>query len=118
MLLAEKCVKYYAKNAYSLQELARCKQNLEAFSHYYKNYLREFNYLNDVKKIQCPTLLMAGMLSPLHLPIRAQEMMEHMNSSLVRMHLFKQAGAPVYKDSPQEAAQVVRSFLYTLIGES
>lgn len=89
----------------------RCKQHIEVFTHFYKNYIRSFDYLNDLKKIQCPTLFMVGASSPLHLPIRAEEMAKQIAPELVTLHSFKNAGAPVYKDSPEEAEKVVRHFL-------
>lgn len=107
----EKCVKYYAKNAYSPTEIGRCIQHIEILSHFYKNHLHDFNYLEDLKKINCPTLFMVGELSPFHLPIRAEEMALQIESKLVTMHIFKNAGAPVYKDAPAESAMVVRNFL-------
>jgi proline iminopeptidase len=113
-LYQEKCVKFYAKNAYTSQELGRCLQNMEVFSHYYKNHISAFSYLDSLSTIQCPTLLMAGALSPLHLPARAKEMFAKIKPSLATLHIFEQAGAPVYKDSPEEAEKVVREFLEKL----
>ena len=107
----EKCVKYYAKNAYSPQEIKRGKQNVEVLSHFYKNHIHQFDYTAELKKIKCPTLLMIGASSPLHLPIRAQEMAEEIAPELLTVHLFKDAGAPVYKESPEEAEKTVRQFL-------
>lgn len=107
----EKCIKYYAKNAYSPTEIKRCKQHIEVLSYYSEHYIQNFDYTNDLNNITCPTLLMVGEASPFHLPIRAEEMAAHITSELVTLHLFKDAGAAVYKDSPDEAAMVVRNFL-------
>lgn len=105
------CVPHYAKHAYTPAEIARCIQNLDVFYHYYKNFLTKFNYLAALSVIQCPTLLMTGELSPLHLSARAEEMRAAIKPTLAQLHFFKEAGAPVYKDSPQEAEEVVRGFL-------
>lgn len=107
----EKCVKYYGKNSYTPTEIARCVQQIEVFSHYYKNQILNFNYVADLKHIKCPTLFMVGELSPLHLPARAKEMADQITPELVTMHLFKNAGAPVYKEFPEESENVVRDFL-------
>jgi len=110
----EKCIKYYAKNAYSLTELKRCKQNIEVLSYYYQHHIQNFDYTNNLKNIICPTLLMIGEESPFHPPIRAEEMAAQISPELVTMHLFKDAGAAVYKDSPEEAKQVVQNFISKL----
>lgn len=107
----EKCVRYYAKNAYSAREIKRGKQNVEVLSHFYKNYIHQFDYTADLKKIKCPTLIMVGASSPLHLPIRAEEMAKQISSELLTVHIFEDAGAPVYKESPDEAERVVHQFL-------
>lgn len=107
----QKCVKYYAKNAYTLTEIGRCKQHMEILSLFFRDQIQKFDYTKDLKKIHCPTLFMVGEASPLHLPIRAEEMAREIDPRWVTMHIFKEAGAPVYKDSPQEALTVVRNFL-------
>lgn len=108
------CVPHYAKNAYKPEEIGRCIQNMDIFYHYFRHHLNQFNYLNKLQLIQCPTLLMVGEASPLHLPKRAVEMAQAINPALVTHHIFKQAGAPVYKDAPEEAEIVVNDFLKKL----
>lgn len=54
---------------------------------------------------------MAGSLSPFHLPIRAKEMANQIDSSLVTLKIFENAGAPVYSDAPKEAADATANFL-------
>lgn len=88
---------------------------MPVLSYYFKHHLPKLNYIDDLKKIQYPTLLMAGEISVMHPPIRAQEMAELINPNLVTMHLFKNAGAAVYKDSPEESEKVVRKFLEKLV---
>jgi pimeloyl-ACP methyl ester carboxylesterase len=104
------CVPYYARNAYSPFEVARCKQNIAVLSHFYKCQIQNFDYLEDLKQVRCPTLLMVGEQSPLHLPARAQEMAKKIPPELLTYHFFRNAGAPVYKDSPEESFEVIREF--------
>ena len=52
---------------------------------------------------------MALFLSPIS--GRLEEMANEILPELVSYHSFKDAGAPVYKDSPEESEQVVRKFL-------
>ncbi len=111
----KKCVPFYGKKSYSLEEIARCIQRTQVFEHYCKNELREFNYLNDINKIQCPTLLMVGEESPGHPPKAALEMADKINKKWITYYEFKGAGAPVYKDTPEEAYQVIRKFIGKLL---
>jgi pimeloyl-ACP methyl ester carboxylesterase len=107
----KECVPYYAKNAYTSAEVKRCLQHKEVFDHFCKNEMQKFDYLNELSKIKCPTLLMVGADSPLHVTKRAEEMRDKINSEYVKMEIFKEAGAPVYKDKPEEAYQVIKEFL-------
>ncbi|MCP3680965.1 MAG: hypothetical protein GY782_12210 [Gammaproteobacteria bacterium] len=77
--------------------------------------MKTFNYLEQLHKIQCPSLFMIGEDSPGHPPAAAEEMIAKVRADLVTKHLFNHAGAPVYKDSPEESYQVVRQFLQKLI---
>ena len=107
----KKCVPYYGKNAYTSKEIARCTQRTEVFEHYCKNEMNQFNYLNELYKINCPTLFMVGEQSPGHPPKCAQLMANKIKSERVIYREFKDAGAPVYNDSPEESYQAVSQFI-------
>jgi pimeloyl-ACP methyl ester carboxylesterase len=108
---AKKCVPYYAKKAYSVEELSRCKKQPELFIHYCKNEMLQFDYSNKLGGITCPTLLLVGEASPFHLPIRAKEMAAQIKPEYVTLALISDAGAAVYKDKPQESYEIVNAFL-------
>jgi len=107
----DKCIPFYAKNAYSKQEIQRCIQRMEIFENYCKNEFKHFDYLGKLDKVQCPTLFMVGEKSPGHPPKLAKMMAEKIKPELVSYHEFKDAGSPVYKDAEQESEAVVRNFL-------
>ena len=104
------CIPYYAKNAYSKKELDRCIKHPEVFLHYCRHQMLKFNYLNEMHKITCPSLLLVGEDS-LHLPEFANQMATKINPEYVTMKVFKNAGAPVYKDNPKEAYSAIKNFL-------
>lgn len=70
-----------------------------------------------MKTIQCPSLLMVGADSPLHLPLRAKEMADRIPNGLAHLESFEGCGAPVYKDNPDKAFSVVRDFLLRVGGD-
>lgn len=107
----KKVMPYYGKKSYSPEEIARCQQHHEVFFHFLKNEVLKFNYLNEMHKINCPTLLMVGEDSPTHLVKRAEEMADRIQEKHVKMVIFKDCGGPVYKDQPEESYKVVRDFL-------
>lgn len=106
-----KCVPYYAKNAYTSEEMARCQQHLDVFEFYCKYEIKHFNYLDKLHTIKCPCLFMVGADSPLHPIEAAKEMAKKIDNHLVKFKVFENAGAPVYKDSPEESYQIVADFI-------
>lgn len=104
------CIPLYAKNAYSKAELSRCITHPEVFIHAVKNEILQFDYRPDLRKINCPTLIMAGEFGS-HTPEAAQEMAQCIPSKHLTFELFKGAGSPVYKDDPLLAEATVRKFL-------
>jgi len=104
------CLPHYAKNAYSPAELGRCMRQEAVFMHAVKDYVLKFDYRQDLETLTCPALIMAGERGS-HTPESAQEMADHIPKQYLHYHLFKDAGAPVYKDEPVEAEKVVRDFL-------
>jgi pimeloyl-ACP methyl ester carboxylesterase len=110
----EKCMPLFGKVGYQKSQTDRCIKNPEIFAHYCQNDLKQLDYLNDLHKIHCPTLFMVGELSPGHPPVLAAEMAAHVDPKCVTYHEFKDAGAPVYNDSPDEAYNVVSDFLASL----
>ncbi len=109
------CSPHEGRKGYLLGEIGRCIQHPEVFEHYCKTELLKFNYLKELKKVKVPTLIMAGVESPLHPPIRATEMAEEIPQGLAKTHIFKNAGTPVYNDSPKEAESIVRNFISELV---
>jgi proline iminopeptidase len=104
------CIPFYAKKAYSPQELNRCIKNPEVFFRFCQHEVLNFNYLDVVNKIQCPTLMLVGSDS-LHLVDAAEEMAGKIDSKYVTLEVFEHAGAPVYKDEPDKSYKVVKEFL-------
>ena len=104
------CVPYYAYNAYSPKELARCIPNHEVFLHFCRQEMLQFDYVADLHKIHCPTLMMVGTDS-LHVERAAEIMRAEITPQWLDYQLFERAGSPVYKDQPDMAFDVVKNFL-------
>lgn len=92
-------------------EIKRITQRPEVFEHFCRNEVNQFNYLDCLSRIACPTLFMVGEKSLGHWPECAKEMAAGIDSRWVTYHLFKAVGTPVYQTSPDEAYQAVRNFI-------
>jgi pimeloyl-ACP methyl ester carboxylesterase len=65
----------------------------------------------ELRRIECPTLILAGEDDPI-LPLAdAQDMADGINPSLLRFERFANAGHGVYRDVPEDALRVIREFI-------
>lgn len=112
---AKICIPHYAKTAYSKAELDRCIKHPEVFLHYFKHHAFNIDYVNNLSKISCPTLLLAGADSPFHPVQLMQDMVDKIAPKFAQFEIIPDAGAPVYKDQPKLSYSLVHNFLSQLV---
>ena len=72
---------------------------------------RDFDFLADLGRIPCPTLVLAGVLDPM-LPVECQrDIAAALRPEVVQYHEFAQCGHGVVPDAPDEAMAVLREFI-------
>lgn len=105
------CVPHYAKNPYSREEMNRIITRPEVAQYYSRHELTQFNFVNTLKNIQCPSLILAGENAPLHVPSSLKEISEAIPSQFSHYHLIKNAGTPVYRDDEKAVEKIIREFI-------
>lgn len=70
-----------------------------------------FNFLPELRRIRCPTLVMAGDKDPITTMADAEDMAAALPSELVRFERFPGCGHGVHRDDPARAFTVLRKFL-------
>ncbi len=72
---------------------------------------RDFDYLADLGRITCPTLVLAGALDPM-LPVECQrDIAAALRPGVVRYREFAHCGHGVVPDAPDAAMAVIRGFI-------
>lgn len=71
----------------------------------------QLNFLDDLSKISCPTLVMAGEEDPVTPIADAEDIAGQINPALLRFERFANAGHGVWLDRHAEAFAVIRSFI-------
>lgn len=72
---------------------------------------RDFDFLADLGRISCPTLVLAGALDPM-LPVECQrDVAAALRSDVVQYREFAHCGHGVVPDAPDEAMAVIREFI-------
>jgi pimeloyl-ACP methyl ester carboxylesterase len=72
---------------------------------------RTFDLLEDLKRIECPTLLLAGEDDPVTPIEDASDIAVRIPADLLHFVRFANAGHGVFRDDPERALQVIREFV-------
>ncbi|MBA3978040.1 MAG: alpha/beta hydrolase [Nitrosopumilus sp.] len=105
------CLPYCATNPYNAKFISRCVKNEEVAYHYNRNELTTFNFLPDLKKIECQTLVIAGDQNPIHTAKSALKTAEALQKDKVTFKIFCGAGSPVYADKETEVIELINDYL-------
>ena len=104
------CLPFYAKRAYTPEELAGCIRNPDLWAKYMLEEHAKFDFIPDLPKIHCPVLHLAGDNDPVHPVASAIETAEHIGQSC-ELIIIKNTGDPVYRDQPDETFDVMSGFI-------
>jgi pimeloyl-ACP methyl ester carboxylesterase len=85
--------------------------NHELELRFFKEEGRTFNFLEELHRIECPTLLLAGEEDPVTPMEDAADIARRVAPSLLRFVRFARAGHGVFRDDPKGALQVIRDFI-------
>ncbi|HUY27176.1 MAG TPA: alpha/beta hydrolase [Candidatus Binataceae bacterium] len=90
---------------------ARTVPNLELSAHYLRAIETSFNFLPDLLRIKCPTLVMAGEEDPVTPLADSEDIAAALPRELVRLERFAKAGHGIATDSPERFFKVLREFI-------
>ena len=70
-----------------------------------------FDYLADLVRIKCPTLVLAGEDDPITPPFYSEQIVAALQPHLTRFERFPNAGHGIAADAPERFFQVLREFI-------
>lgn len=103
------CLPFYAKKAYTSDELAGCIRNPDLWSRYMLTEHGQFDFTTSLHKIHCPVLHLAGEHDPVHPASCAIDTAKHIGENC-ELSIIKDTGDPVYRDKPDETTGVISDF--------
>lgn len=108
---SDKCLSIY-NTVPALQEAGkRAILNYDIMNHFIGKEAHEFDFIDDLKNITCPTLVMGGEIDPV-CPIEDHE---DIAASIPKEHLqferFENCGHGVFRDSPEKSMAILREFI-------
>ena len=103
------CLPFYAKKAYTSDELAGCIRNPDLWSRYMLTEHGKFDFTANLHKIHCPVLHLAGENDPVHPVSCAIDTAKYIGNNC-ELSIIKDTGDPVYRDRPEETIKVISDF--------
>lgn len=79
--------------------------------HFFLGEMRTMDLREDLSRLKCPTLVMAGAHDPITPLACSEEIAAYVPSSLVELQVFAGAGHGVHRDDPQGTEASMRAFL-------
>lgn len=108
---ANYCFPLFSNNPYQPFELDRVIRKLGPWQQFNKHEYYSFDYLDQVGKINTPTLYLCGENDPEHPWVSAQQTANRMKADLVSFHKLNNAGDPVYRDAPELTLKILTEFI-------
>lgn len=104
------CLPYCAANPYNAALISHCIKNEDVAYHYNCHELTSFNFLPDLKKVECQALVITGDQNPVHTSKSAIKTASAFQEDKVTFKLFHGAGSPVYADKEAEVLELINSY--------
>jgi proline iminopeptidase len=83
----------------------------DTMRHFSLGEIQTMNAAPQLKKIACPTLVLAGSYDPITPVSCSQEIFTALPSGLAQLEVFEGAGHGVHRDQPDKAERILRTFL-------
>ncbi len=107
----KKCLPLYNRTPSGPESLLRSVMNLELMADFFKNESHTFNFLPELGRIKCPTLIAAGELDPITPVADAKDIAAAIAPGLARLEVFENAGHGAHRDQPDRFFKLLNEFI-------
>jgi len=109
----ETCFPLYNQTPQGSDWLTRTVMNPEQLGDFFGSHGegQSFDFLPDLAKIQCPTLVMTGEFDPVTPPAQAEDIAAALTGGLAQLRIFKGCGHGVERDDKDAALKTIREFI-------
>lgn len=106
----KKCLVLYNRTPAPPDRMRRTVMNLELMAEFFKNESRTFNFLPELGRIKCPTLIAAGELDPITPVADSRDIAAAMAPGVARLEVFN-SGHGAHRDEPDRFFKVLNEFI-------
>ncbi len=107
----KKCLPLYNRTPSGPESLLRSVMNLELMADFFKHESHTFNFLPELGRIKCPTLIAAGELDPITPVADAKDIAAAIAPGLARLEVFENAGHGAHRDQPDRFFKLLNEFI-------
>jgi proline iminopeptidase len=107
----KECMSLYNRRFSDPDGIRRSVLRLDVMFHFFEHGWPSFDFLPDLHRISCPTLVLGGEDDPAT-PIEDQvDIAAAIRPELLEFHRFPDCGHGAYRDRPDEAIPIIRDFI-------
>ncbi len=107
----KKCMPLYNRTPSRPEFVLRSVMNLELMADFFQHEEHTFNFLPELGRIKCPTLIAAGDLDPITPLADSQDIAAAMAPGVARLEVFENAGHGAHRDQPDRFFKVLNEFV-------
>ncbi len=105
------CFPLYNRNRRGTESMTRSVMNTEVLIDFPRREQNKFDFLPDLRRIKCPTLVMGGEDDPIT-PIQdSEEIAAALPPELMRFERFPATGHGIVRDAPERFIQLLKEFV-------
>lgn len=108
------CMPLYNRTPQDPDIFARVLRRDDVAIHFFRGEAFTYDWLDQLERIRCPTLILAGELDPITTVADHEDIAARIPGS--RLEVFPDAGHGVFRDKPTEALSVIREFVLAAAG--
>ncbi|MGA7870142.1 MAG: alpha/beta hydrolase, partial [Candidatus Binatus sp.] len=107
----KKCLPLYNRTPSGPELIQRSVMNPKLMADFFLHEAHTFNFIPDLVRIKCPTLIAAGELDPI-LPVAdSKDIAAAMAPGVARLEVFENAGHGAHRDQPERFFKVLNEFI-------
>lgn len=105
------CIPLYNHNRRGNEMFTRSVMNMEVVLDFPRRHQSNFNFLPELKRITCPTMVLAGEDDPVTPIGDSEDIVAALPQELVRFERFPRTGHGIVNDAPERFIQVLKEFV-------
>jgi len=109
----KKCLPVYNRNPMGPEFTTRAVTNFDLTFEFFRHESHSYNFLPNLGRIKCPTLIAAGKLDPITPLADSHDIAAAMAPGLARLEVFENAGHGAHRDEPDRFFKVLNEFILT-----